>query len=100
MKKNKSTSLFAKTLLKFDIFAEKPELTVDGEGSYSTWNGFFVSIAIIALTMKYGYDKFNAMVNFDDNSYKTIRESDALDLSAIFHSDQIDANLAFYIVEA
>ena len=70
MRKNKTTSLFAKTLLKFDIFGEKPELTVDGESSFSTWNGLFVSLVIIALTSKYGYDKFNNMINFDDTSYK------------------------------
>ena len=70
MKKNRNKSNIAKTLLKFDIFGERPELTVDGESSFSTWNGLFVSLVIIALTSKYGYDKFNNMINFDDTSYK------------------------------
>ena len=99
MKKNRNKSNIAKTLLKFDIFGERPELTVDGESSYSTWNGLIVSLVIIAISLKYGFDKFNKMINFDDTSYKEVREPGALDMEATFTADDFDASIAFYIGE-
>ena len=70
MKLNRGVNRFAKTLLKFDIFGEKPELQVDGASSYPTWNGFLVSLVIIILSSKYGFDKFNKMISFEDTIYR------------------------------
>ena len=66
----KKYRMFARTLLKIDFFGEKPELQINGESNYPTWHGFLVSVAILTISLKYGFDKFNKMISFEDTIYR------------------------------
>ena len=97
MKKYSNRSTLTRLLLKLDIFAQKPELQVNGESCYPTWNGFFVSILITIITLNYGHEKFHEMINYDDTNYKRVIEPDAVDVQTTFEASEFDANIAFYL---
>ena len=100
MKKVSNRSTLSRLLLKLDIFGQKPELQVDGESCYPTWNGFFVSFVIVIITLFYGNEKFNKMISYDDTNYKQVIEPDAIDRETIFEASEFDANVAFYLTDA
>ena len=97
MKSKSNGSRFARHLLKFDIFGEKPELQVNGSNHFPTWNGLLISLIIIIVTLRYGHEKFNEMINHDGTNYKKVTESNALDMDTVFESSDFDARLAFNV---
>ena len=56
-----------------------------------------VSLVIVAISLKYGFDKFNTMINYDDTSYKEVREPGALDRHTTFRADEFDGHIAIVI---
>lgn len=88
---------FANALLKMDFFGEKPELKVKGEATFPTWNGLLVSLLVLGLTLRYGYEKLGNMLNHADTNYTSATESDALDIETVFNSKQFDASMAIYL---
>ena len=97
MKKQTGRSMLMRTLLKIDLFAEKPEIQIDNESSYPSINGLIVSIAIIIVISSYGLDKFQIMLNYEDTSFKEVTDSNSLDLNETFNHQQIEVDLAMSV---
>ena len=66
--KRKGSSKFAQLYKSFDIFDEKPGLTVDGEQSYKSMFGATLSIFMFLLVLVYGVNRFLVMKNREDTN--------------------------------
>ena len=51
------------------MFGDSVSFEVDGNGTYNTFIGTIVSIAILFLVIPYGLRKYNIMIQFNDTNF-------------------------------
>jgi hypothetical protein len=99
-----------KSIVKIDLYGEAPSFNIDGDGSYGTVHGAFVSLAMMLLVLLYAYFKWTIMFTYEDTKFTervivnegfdeqrsySIKELD-LDFVIVVETDMSAEDLAFF----
>ena len=93
-KKNSSTRI-TDFVQSFDKFGDSVNFTVkNGSATYQTWKGI-----ILVLIILYGVEKFTMMTRYEDTTFHSITEKNAIPVDEIITSEDINFNIAVLLFE-
>ena len=70
--------------MSIDKYSESPSFSIQGGSGYPSICGAFVSLLVLAVVIPYGSNKFFIMRDYEDTTFQSITEANAIDVREEF----------------
>ena len=73
--------------MSIDKYRESPTFSIAGSSGYPSICGTIISLRVLAVVIPYGSNKFFIMRDYEDTTFQSITEADAIDAREEFGFD-------------